>query len=222
MMKYGIVILLFVVVLAVGVWRSRSLPVIETSTTDSISTVQSLTLPEAREMPHAVATSEEQRKLKVLEEILKSKNDNDPRLDREFQNLSEKTKELFREKYAALPQEKRNEKGTIVFLLGKNLKEAADFRFLESVLTESPCYNLANCKDSGGGKGDPAHEDMGSAITLAYPQVVSLKAVEKYLSNKNSGSTHSAEALRVLETGKTSQVQTVSRTADKLYKNFRE
>ena len=66
--------------------------------------------------------------LATLEEILGSRNDNDPRLDRGFVGLSPEARELFREKYRSLAPERRNERGTIVYLLGKNLQTADDWR----------------------------------------------------------------------------------------------
>src|SRR5580700_7097984 len=57
-------------------------------------------------------------RLATLEMILGSKNDNDPRLDSGFNDLTAGEKKLFRRKYGALRPELRNERGTIVYLLG--------------------------------------------------------------------------------------------------------
>ncbi len=225
MKKFGIVACAGVVLIILWMWRSHS----STEITQSASPRPEMPLSNeaptalnpqvpAATAPSAVAT--QSPKILLLEEILKSKNDNDPRLDSEFLNLSEKEKELLREKYSALPAEKRNEKGTIVFLLGKNLKGEGDFRFLEGVLSEPPCYSLANCQGSSGSKMDSGHEDMGTAVTLAYPQIVSLKVVEKYLGVKDQA--YQSQALRVIETGKTSPVKAVSNLADKLHSQFRK
>lgn len=215
-MKYGLPIIL-VGVIAIGIWlarpsfkRNRSETIVEKSS-EQISGKLPTQLPMSNVKPE----SEEATKLKILDEVLTSKNDNDPRLDKEFNNLSPEIKGLFREKYANLPAEKRNERGTIVFLLGRNLKDTEDFRFLETVVSEPPCYNLADCKSSPEGSTDAAHAGMGEEITLAYPQIVSIKAMEKYLGS--SEKIHMALAIRVLETAKTSPVRVVSAMAsDKL------
>jgi len=71
---------------------------------------------------------------RILDQILSSKNDDDPRLDTDLKLLSEETKTVFRAKYRAMPPEKHNERGTIVFLLGRNLKTAQDYLFFKEVL----------------------------------------------------------------------------------------
>jgi hypothetical protein len=221
-MKYGLVLFLIVLGILIWVGRPSSIPQSVPESSRQQSTLQS----EPKKIDDientvALATSKEDfAKLEILEEILKTKNDNDPRLDKEFKNLSNGAKELLREKYTALPAEKRNEKGTVVFLLGKNLKEADDFRFLEKVLSEPPCYNLANCKDSGGVSHDSGHDEMGAAVTLAYPQLVSLKVVERYLADKNPENNRKDLAMRVIESGKTSPVKAVSNLAEKLAVKF--
>src|SRR5215210_5756384 len=79
-------------------------------------------------------------KLEILEEIFQTKNDNDPRLDQEFNQLTPKAKEALEEKYRQLTPESRNERGTIVFLLGKNLSSEEDFKFLREVVSEKRCW----------------------------------------------------------------------------------
>lgn len=211
-------IALVVVGIAIGAWFilhsltvpvSSSTPQSSNDPTDQTSTV----LPSAPTHSSVSISSEEVQKVALLQEILTSKNDNDPRLDKEFLNLSEKTKALFRDKYSQLPLEKRNERGTIVFLLGKNLTSESDFQFLESVLKEPPCYNLEDCSRSTG-TADPHSEGMGSEITLAYPQVVSLKVIENYLKDKTNK--HTDLATRAVETATTSPVKVVSSMADKM------
>lgn len=210
---------LVVVVIAIGAWfilRSPTTPVSSSipQVSNEPNTQAPTALPSAPKAHEPLAPhSEEAQKLALLQEILSSRNDNDPRLDKEFLNLSEKTKELFRDKYNQLPAEKRNERGTIVFLLGKNLTSASDFQFLESVLKEPPCYNLEDCSRSSG-TSDPHSEGMGSEITLAYPQVVSLKVIENYLKDKNN--THADLAKRAVETATTSPVKVVSTLAERM------
>src|SRR5687767_2675792 len=117
------------------------------------------------------------RQLKILEAILRSRNDNDPLLDRAFVGLSPMAKDLFRKKYAETPPERRNERGTIVYVLGRNLRSPEDWAFLRAVAAEPPCLSLADCaaKSTSGG-----HE-LGDEVTLAYPSLVALKQAERAL-----------------------------------------
>jgi hypothetical protein len=116
-------------------------------------------------------------KIKILNEIFISKNDNDPRLDSDdFRNLSREDKKALIAFYESLPKEARNEKGTIVFLIGRSLSETFDFDFLKNVLSEKPCLGLENCaveiKSS-----DEHHHDVGLDITLNYPQIVAIQSL---------------------------------------------
>jgi hypothetical protein len=121
--------------------------------------------------------------LKILDEILISKNDNDPRLDSVFRNLSPLQKQALKDKYNTIIPENRNERGTLVFLLGRELESTSDFNFLKQVVAEAPCQSLSNCTsinptarshDEGSGEID---------ITLEYPQIVAIKALETYLTH---------------------------------------
>jgi hypothetical protein len=113
-------------------------------------------------------------RLRELDEILASKNDNDPRLDRDFSGLSDEEKDAFRRRYDSLPLESRNERGTIVFLLGRNLATDDDWRFFRRVVDEAPCLSLADCSKSSGGASEP-----GDDVTLAYPALVALKLASR-------------------------------------------
>lgn len=134
------------------------------------------------------------KKLDLLEEILKSKNDNDPRLDQEFNTLSPEAKILFQKKYQELPKEQRNERGTIAYLLGKNLSSKQDWDFMRKVVGESPFL----------GPADP--------VTLAYPSLVALKLAERALEQGR----FIKEALSVMAAGKKSPVPIVARLAKSL------
>jgi hypothetical protein len=150
--------------------------------------------------------------LRILEEILASRNDNDPRLDRELRVLSPAAKALLRAKYGAIPAEKRNDRGTIVYLLGRNLTSAADFRFLQEVVREAPCLSLLDCaKNAGPSSGTDEHSAMGMSITLAYPQIVALQSIHAY-----SGDAFKKEASEVLSAGLHSSIPVVSQMAQKL------
>ncbi len=73
------------------------------------------------ESPPADPQAEEQ--VRILEDILTTRNDNDPRMDRDLMILNENAKMRFILKYKSLPAEQRNDRGTIVFLLGRNIAE---------------------------------------------------------------------------------------------------
>lgn len=115
-----------------------------------------------------------QKKLDILKEILESKNDNDPRLDSEFRDLDPATKSRLREFYKELPEEKLNSRGTVVFLLGRNIRTSEDAQFMNSVLRQAPCLSLASCGTPG--EADP---ESSSDVTLAYPQIVATVGLVK-------------------------------------------
>ena len=159
--------------------------------------------------------TEARAKLQALEAILASRNDNDPRLDRDFNALSLEAKRLFRKKYQELPLEKRNERGIIVFLLGRNLRAAEDWAFLRGVVNEPPCLSLSDCsrQPRPGGDGEDA---LGDEVTRAYPCLVALKQAE-YALVKSTGT---PEALEVIRLGKKSATPVVARMAEKLEQRF--
>lgn len=138
--------------------------------------------------PVAPAITEQDRvQLSTLNAILSSKNDNDMRMDRELKVLDEGAKELLRKRYDEFPAERRNERGTIVFLLGRNLTSDKDFDFLHSVVDEAPCRSLQNCRmDPGPSSPESAHEETGIEVTLSYPQIVALKSYERVLERGES------------------------------------
>jgi hypothetical protein len=152
-------------------------------------------------------------KLGILDDILRSRNDNDPRLDSEFNHLTLQTKVLFQGTYGGLRPEKRNERGTIVYLLGKNTDSAGDWAFLRIVVTEPPCLSLADCSKKparGGGE-----EAMGDEVTLAYPCLVALKSAQRVLeSSKDPNQIKGAQS--VVAAAKTSKVSAVVKLAEKI------
>lgn len=167
-------------------------------------------------------TSEDRAKLKSLERILESKNDNDPSLDRDFNGLSLGAKELMRSRYGAYAAEKRNERGTIVFLLGRNLTAEEDFVFLGGVLNETPCRSLANCaRDaSSAASSEELHYEVGTETTLAYPQLVALKSIENFLAASQSDSKLERAALAQIESARSSKIGSVADEAARLYERF--
>jgi hypothetical protein len=164
--------------------------------------------------PSQVIDSESTHKIKILTEIFDSKNDNDPRLDKDFNHLSPHTKEALEAKYRELHPEARNERGTIVFLMGRNLNSSKDFEFFSQVIREQPCLSLGKCSETG--ERDNPEENEGVEITLQYPQIVALKSLELYL-NKNP---ESASAIQVLREAMKSKSPVVRQTASSLLTKF--
>lgn len=167
------------------------------------------------------SSPESRAKLKTLDEILLSKNDNDPRLDTDFKALSSETKRLFRKKYGETPAERRNERGTIVYLLGGgNLSTAEDWAFLRAVASEPPCLSLSDCakKPAPGGE-----DEAGDEVTLAYTSLVALKQAQHALESAGAVSTSGSardEAMSVIAAGRKSRVRAVTRLAERLEKRF--
>lgn len=143
-------------------------------------------------------------KLRELDSILRAKDDNDPRLDRDFNELSEPTKAVLRRRYAELPPEYLNERGTIVYILGRNMRTSADWEFMRDVAAEPPCRSMADCSraDERGGH--------GNEVTLAYPAVVAVKVAQGAL---GGGGAEAARARRVLEEALRSESPAVRRLA---------
>ena len=168
-------------------------------------------------------------KLAELEEILSSKNDNDPRLDHDFNGLSPETKRLFRKKYGQIPVEKRNERGTIVYLLGRNLVAGEDWKFFRQVALEAPCLSLADCSKKPAPGSD--EEATGDEVTLAYPSLVALRQARRVLEEARapraaaksppSGTAKTeTEALNLFAAAKESKTRAVARMAALLEKKF--
>lgn len=151
-------------------------------------------------------SSEAEARLAALEQVLEDGDDDDPRLEREFEGLSEGAKRMFRERYRSLPIESRNQRGIIVYLLGRNLSDARDFDFLREVAAEAPCLSLADCGRSAprGGAGDE--------VTLAYPSLVALRQAAL----AGAGGGFERDAGRVLAAGKSSASPAVARAAARL------
>jgi hypothetical protein len=172
--------------------------------------------------PETHVTQSDKAKLVVLNEILSSKNDNDPRLDREFNALTDGSKALMRSRYAAFGAEKRNERGTIVFLLGRNLAAESDTAFLTDVLREAPCFSLENCAREAAGSvssGD-LHHDVGTEVTLAYPQIVALKSIERYIFGTSRDPAVEAGCLRALRAATASPVRKVAELAREIQDRY--
>jgi hypothetical protein len=127
-------------------------------------------------------------KVKVLAEILESGNDNDQRLDTDFRNLSVEDRRALRSYYGQMEAEDRNGRGTVVFLLGRNIKDAEDVEFFRSVLAEEPCLSLFDCTQvEVTDRATTVDEhDQSQEITLAYPQIVALRSLESVYQQTSS------------------------------------
>lgn len=115
---------------------------------------------------------------KTFEEIIQTKNDNDPRLDQDFKNLSLEFKQALMQKYNSFALENRNDRGFVVYLIARNLQTTEDIQFLKSVYEETPCKSLEDCSKPAAS--DPHHEDINQT-SLDYPQKVGLYLLEKNL-----------------------------------------
>lgn len=165
--------------------------------------------------------AETAQKIQILSEIFQSKNDNDPRLDSEFKNLSPHTKLALQKEYKETPVELRNERGTIVFILGRNLNSQEDFQFFKQVISEPPCLSLSDCTKAP----DEDHSETSTqvGITLEYPQIVVLKSLQNFLSQRtvsHPGSPENRLALQVLQDAKKSQSLVVSQMASTLIRSL--
>ena len=158
------------------------------------------------------------KKLEVLHEILSAHNDNDPRLDKELRVLDEPTKKLFREHYSSLPREEQNQRGTIVFLLGRNLTTPEDFEFLGGVLRESPCLSLENCETP------PARanrEETTNDLALSYAQAVVLNSLENFLKDGGANTSSMREtAVALVKESAQSRSPVIARLGQKLSSRF--
>ena len=86
-------------------------------------------------------------------------------------------------------QQQRDQRGTIVYLLGKNASSKKDWAFLREVV------------------GEPASLRMIDEVTAAYPSLVALKLAQRALKQGR----FIKEAMSVLGVGKNSKISVVSR-----------
>jgi hypothetical protein len=164
-------------------------------------------------------------KLQTLKQILANHGDNDPRLDRELRDLSPAAKALMEGQYAAIQSEKRNQRGTIVYLIGREINSAEDVGFLHSVLSEPPCLSLADCKRESRGStlSDEHHLDSATDTTLAYPQIVALKSIEAFLDDPKSASSPLSQGLAAeLEDARRSPMPKIAGLADSIARRYQE
>lgn len=126
-------------------------------------------------------------KLKILDEIFATKNDNDGRLDSEFNDISPELREALIVSYKSMPKERLNERGTVIFLLGKKIENESDLEFFQEVIAEAPCLSLADCStDSTVEIPGESHLAEAQETTLVYPQLMSLRLISaSYVASEN-------------------------------------
>jgi hypothetical protein len=134
--------------------------------------------PAAPVVSASTLTPADQQKMKALDEIFTSKNDNDPRIDTELKNFTPEMKAALVSKYTRIPSEHRNEKGTVAFLIGREINSKADVDFLKGILMEKPCLSLGDCNQPPAPHtGADDHYEATNETTARYPQLVSIRAL---------------------------------------------
>ncbi len=195
-MKKNVILVFVVLIAVVVVWRLIDRPssiVTSDSHTHSENSDAPVLVTDTARAPIVIKTNPKysapvQAKLKVLEEVLNSKNDNDLRLDSEFIEISEELREALIETYKSMPKESLNERGTVVFLLGKEIKSEKDVEFFQELITEAPCLSLSDCsKESTLENPGDEHLAESQETTLIYPQLMALRLVSSgYEHTKNA------------------------------------
>jgi hypothetical protein len=171
--------------------------------------------------PAAISPVGQARKLALLQEILDSKDDNDPRLDSDFKTLNDSEKKAIQEKYLSYTPEKLNERGTLIYLLGRNIENEKDLKFMEYVLNEKPCLSMANCAVRGPTPtGEAAHLASIDKITLAYPQIVTIKSIGNQLAQNKLNPELRPLARKNLEAATRSKNAVVAQMAASALKNI--
>jgi hypothetical protein len=186
-------IFITVALIAVGLWRFSSRPVSRPQVEVRSQTTKVKVSAQVASMPALINTTQKystqtSRKLRILEEVFASRNDNDPRLDSEFKELTPEMKEALVTSYKATPKEMLNERGTLIFLLGNNIESQNDLEFFQDLLNEAPCLSLSDCSaESKPINLEDDHSSEMQSATLVYPQLVALRLVSaKYQKTKDS------------------------------------
>jgi hypothetical protein len=171
------------------------------------------------------ATATDQKKLETLNQVIESKNDNDPRMDTELKQLTPAAKRLFRDRYHSLKDEQRNAKSTVVFLMGREIKDLNDLEFMHQVLNETPCKSLENCqKPENTGRNEREDHFAGlDETTLALPQIHALKGLERVAQSPANSGTPSdlvAKARAEIQAAKKSPIPKVAKMAEEIEKGW--
>jgi hypothetical protein len=169
-------------------------------------------------------SGEDQKKLTVLREIFLSRNDNDPRMDSELVRLSPELKKAMFKTYQQLALEKRNERGTIAFLIGREIKTSDDVDFLKGILMEKPCQSLADCsKPAQASTQEDMHLDGMNELTANYPQVMAIRqmvASYRKFNDQGRGNSDAYKILQALREARKSPNAYVAEEAQKALQNI--
>ena len=170
-------------------------------------------------------SAHDKEQLQVLFEIFKSKNDNDPRMDQVLKNLSPALKDALQKQYSEMKMELRNERGTIAFLISRELKEGrgapSDVQFLKSVLQEKPCLSLSDCSKSSNSQSIEEQHLMGVEETTAqYPQLITMQTIKQALAYGNLTPENKASLIGILEAGRDSPNPRIAQDAQKVLESI--
>lgn len=200
--------------------ESNTLPTAE-EVAQKILTEESPNLPPAEVVEMADTLNEAEAKIwQGFEEILKSKNDNDPRLDTDLRSLSTPLKQALYRRYGSIPDEDRNARGLIVFLIARDLKTTADVTFLKGVYREEPCLSLENCSVTGN---ETTHLSGTNQTTMNYPQLAGLHQLERQLKERPEllqDADLRAEILELLKNAENFPVPVVQNKARQIRRTF--
>ncbi len=163
-----------------------------------------------------VLSTEDTQKFKIVEDILKSRNDNDPRIDQDLKKIDPLLKLALQQKYAQLPEENRNQRGLLLYLVTREIYSEKDLAFIKTVYEEPPCMSLSDCRSSS--DFDP-HMDSVNQVTLDYPQKVGLYQLEKNLGEKPqllSDPVFKKVAIELLQSAERFPVPSIQKQAQKI------
>lgn len=122
--------------------------------------------------PTLSPTAEGETPLGVIREILRTRNESDPRLDQVLRQLSAQDKGMIRQMYRELPSEDRSGRGLLAFTIARGEISPQDMRFLRAVVQEKPCLSLVDC--SRADQEIDVHNSHVDEVSLVYPQLASL------------------------------------------------
>lgn len=159
---------------------------------------------------------ESRQKFEIVQDILSSKNDNDPRIDVELKTLDPLLKLVLQEKYNQLAEENRNQRGLLIYLISREIQSEQDLTFIKTVYEEPPCMSLSDCRSAGDFN---PHMDSVNQVTLDYPQKVGLYQLEKSLVENAqllSNPSFRKAAIELLQTAEKFPVPSIQKQAQKI------
>ena len=139
---------------------------------------------------------EDRAKWFVFESIYNSKNDNDPRMDRELKKMSVALHEALYEKYDSLLPENHSGKALIAYLIARDLTTTNDAQFLKKVFQESPCLSLPDCKTQSS---ENSHHSATDQTTLIIAQLNILYSLEQKIQSTPQVLSDAPERSRIVQ-----------------------